>query len=205
MLTRGERFKDARTVYNKNGNQTMAEVAAITGVSASLIKELEDDFSKRDFGYKKIASLAVHYGVSANWLLGITEDHNIIPCATDELGLSESAISSICDYKNMSTGALSGLDMLLNAIDFFGVCVAVNQIKECVESLTNVEWPSIDFEMQRKIEGEIVATHPELQGRFIVKYGDQAISSLVRNAKNYFEMAIDRATGLENRRDIGIK
>ena len=42
-LTRGERFKDARTVHNQHKKQTMDEVAAATGISKSLIQALEDD------------------------------------------------------------------------------------------------------------------------------------------------------------------
>lgn len=71
-LTRGERFKDARTVHNKNGNQSMDEVYKATGVAASMIKDLEDDDKNRSVGYEKIAALAKHYGVSSDYLLGLS-------------------------------------------------------------------------------------------------------------------------------------
>lgn len=71
-LTRGERFKDARTVHNKNGNQSMDKVYAATGVSASMITDLEDDDKNRDVGYEKIVALAKHYGVSSDYLLGLS-------------------------------------------------------------------------------------------------------------------------------------
>jgi len=91
-LTRGERFKDARTVHNKNGKQSMEEVYKSTGISASLIKDLEDDDKSRSVGYDKIAILADHYGVSADYLLSITNDPQRSPCATDDLGLSVQSI-----------------------------------------------------------------------------------------------------------------
>ncbi len=95
ILTRGERFKDARTSINQHGKQTMKAVEQNTGVSASLIKDLEDDNSTRSVGYDKVAVLAKHYGVSANWLLGLTGDPAIMPSATDELGLKPSVVQML--------------------------------------------------------------------------------------------------------------
>ena len=71
MLEICERLKDARVVYNKNGSQTMREVEDETGVSKSAISDLEN--GKRGVDYRKVASLAKHYGVSADWLLGLSE------------------------------------------------------------------------------------------------------------------------------------
>lgn len=71
-LTRGERFADARTVYNQHGSQSLSEVYKATGVAASLIKDLEDDQKERSVGYDKIAALAKHYGVSSDYLLGLS-------------------------------------------------------------------------------------------------------------------------------------
>lgn len=198
-LTRGERFKDARVEHNKNGSQTMAEVSTATGVSASLIKELEDDDSERDFGYKKIVALAKHYGVSANWLLGLTDDHKIQPCATDELTLSESAIEAIRFYAEDSGDALRGLDYLLNSFDFFGVCLTTEHLKRSVDALSMEYRPVFDFATQRNLEDEIIAAHPELKGKIQVLYGDMHTSALRKRATDFFSMAIAHATGLDNR------
>lgn len=92
-LTRGERFKDARTVFNKNKKETMDEVFAATGVSKSAIQALEDDSISRSVGYDKVAKLSEHYGVSADYLLCLSDDHRLAHSAVDELGLSEKAIS----------------------------------------------------------------------------------------------------------------
>lgn len=91
-LSRGERFKDARIVHNKNGKQSMDEVYSATHVAASMIKDLEDDDKVRSVGYDKVATLAQHYGVSADYLLGLTDDPSMSPRATDDLGLSVNAI-----------------------------------------------------------------------------------------------------------------
>lgn len=94
-LTRGERFKDARVVYNQNGKQTMVQVSAATKVSQSTISDLENDGSARRVNYEDVACLAKHYGVSADYLLGLTDDHHINPSAVDELGLTEKAVKNI--------------------------------------------------------------------------------------------------------------
>lgn len=198
-LTRGERFKDARLVHNKNGSQTMAEVAKATGVSASLIKELEDDDSTRDFGYKKIAELARHYGVSANWLLELTDDHKILPCATDELSLSEGAIEAIRYYAEDSGDALRGLDRLLNSLDFWGVCLTLERLKKSVDVLSMESYPVTDVTKQHNLEDEIISVHPELRGKIQVLYGDTLTSAIAEQAKRFFEMALNHATGLDNR------
>lgn len=72
-LTRGERFKDARTVHNRHGAQNMDAVYMATGIAKSIIHALENDDIDRSVGYDKVALLAKHYGVSIDWLLGLTE------------------------------------------------------------------------------------------------------------------------------------
>lgn len=99
-LTRGERFKDARTTHNQHGKQTMKAVETATGVSASLIKDLEDDNSTRSVGYDKVAVLAKHYGVCSDWLLGLYPYPRREVCAVDELGLSPDTIDKIKRSKN---------------------------------------------------------------------------------------------------------
>ena len=71
-LTRGERFKDARKVYNRNGSQSMEQVRQATGVSKCALTALEDDESTTGVSYLSVAALARHYGVSADWLLGLS-------------------------------------------------------------------------------------------------------------------------------------
>ena len=71
-LTRGGRFKYARTVLNQHGSQSMGEVYSATWISPSMIADLEDDDKARSVGYDKIAALAKHYGVSSDFLLGIS-------------------------------------------------------------------------------------------------------------------------------------
>lgn len=94
-LTRGERFKDARVVHNVHKRQTMDEVASATGVSKSLVQSLEDDSVNRSVGYDKVAKLAKHYGVTTDFLLGLSNDPFPVPSVIDDLGLSLKAVEAI--------------------------------------------------------------------------------------------------------------
>ena len=69
------RFKCARTKYNQHGPQSVKDAAKETGVTGSLIDDLESSVGKRrDVGYSKIIALAKHYGVTTDYLLGLTDD-----------------------------------------------------------------------------------------------------------------------------------
>lgn len=72
-LTRGERFKDARKVYNRHGSQSMEQVRQATGVSKCALAALENDASSTGVSYLSVAALARHYGVCSDWLLGLSE------------------------------------------------------------------------------------------------------------------------------------
>jgi len=105
ILTRGERFKDARTVYNQHGKQTMHEVYLCTNVGASTIKELEDDESSREVGGLKIATLAKHYGVSIDWLLGLSEVRSLdtgVQAVSKFTGLSQEAVEMLSAWPYFS-------------------------------------------------------------------------------------------------------
>lgn len=87
-LTRWERFEDARLQYNRHGKQTMDEASNGSGVSKGIIQALESEKSNRGVSYESIAKLADYYGVSADWLLGLSEEAFRDPCSIDELGIT---------------------------------------------------------------------------------------------------------------------
>lgn len=89
ILQRHERFQDARLVYNIHGKQTMDEVAAATGISKNMISDLENPEKDRDVGCRSITKLADYYGVSIDWLMGLTTDSMISPGEMEDLGISE--------------------------------------------------------------------------------------------------------------------
>lgn len=140
ILTRGERFKDARIVYNQNGKQTMKAVETETGVSASLIKDLEDDKSTRSVGYDKVAALAKHYGVSADYLLSLSDDPAFKPCAVDELGLPHEIINIIREWNDEETELIwshHGLVLFLQYTLHTPLYELIDGLNDLVQTETN--------------------------------------------------------------------
>ena len=67
-------FKLARTKYNQHGPQSVETVVKLTGLSKTMIDDLESSVGKkRGVSYLKVAELAKHYGVSSDYLLGLTD------------------------------------------------------------------------------------------------------------------------------------
>lgn len=92
-----ERFKDARIIHNKNGKQTMEEVANATGIQKSMISSLEKD-DTRGASFRDVAKLAKHYGVSMDWLCGLTELPTVnsdIRAVCEKTGLSVKAVECL--------------------------------------------------------------------------------------------------------------
>lgn len=116
--TLGERFKDARTVHNKNGKQTIKEVHDATSVSASTISDLEND-KDRSIGFHDIVKLANHYGISIDDLLGTRSESPSYVC--EYTGLSPQAIQKLHSFNDYRTKAfLSSLILEYNG-DFHDI------------------------------------------------------------------------------------
>lgn len=100
-MAKDNRFQQARTLYNQHGSQTVKQVAQDTGITPSLIDELESNTSKRGVAYQKVLTLAEHYGVSLDWLLG---RHDSVKTVNPE-------VSAICKYVHLSEEAVDFLSM----------------------------------------------------------------------------------------------
>ena len=95
---RARRFRQARTELNLNGEETLAQVYAATGISASALSELENPASARNPGARILSGLAEHYGVNAAWLAGQSDSwslNNDYRAVTDLLGLSPRAVDKL--------------------------------------------------------------------------------------------------------------
>ena len=186
-LTRGERFKDARIVHNRNGKQTMDEVTIATGVSKSLIQSLEDDSVNRSVGYDKVAKLAAHYRVTTDFLLGLSDDPFPMPSVVDDLGLSLKAVDAIeqlemfdtpngqLQFGNASSHALDILNRLLESPDFHEV---MGNLLMCFDSF----WINASG---RQFEGEDYGLEAEMRhtGHIVLK-GDYAARFYANEAGN---------------------
>ena len=186
-LTRGERFKDARIDHNRNGKQTMDEVATATGVSKSLIQSLEDDSVNRSVGYDKVAKLAAHYRVTTDFLLGLSADPSPMPSVVNDLGLSLKAVDAIeqlemfdtpngqLQFGNASSHALDILNCLLESPDFHEV---MGNLLMCFDSF----WINASG---RQFEGEDYGLEAEMRdaGHIVLK-GDSAARFYANEAGN---------------------
>lgn len=96
------RFKAARTKYNQHGNQAVRDVAKATGITKSLIDDLESQSGKlRNVSYLTVAKLAKYYDVSTDYLAGITEH----PTA-------DQSIREICEYTGLSVESVELLHLI---------------------------------------------------------------------------------------------
>ena len=86
-LTISERLKDLRVERGLN----LEELSAQTGLSKSALGSYEAEDGK-DISHRSIVALARFYGVSADYLLGLTEIKNHPNAALNELHLSDEMI-----------------------------------------------------------------------------------------------------------------
>ena len=116
MDKQDNRFKLARTTYNQQGKESVKTVSSGTGISKSLIDDLESNVGKkRAVSYLTVKKLAEHYGVTSDYLLGISDIPNNdtrLQAVNQVTGLSVNAIIRLSDVKN-SDPALSNIVSLL--------------------------------------------------------------------------------------------
>ena len=88
-LTIQERLKDLRVV---DFDLTLKELAERTGLSRSALGKYESDETAKDISPFAIQTLAKFYGVSTDYLLGVTENKNHPNTELDALHLGDDAI-----------------------------------------------------------------------------------------------------------------
>lgn len=215
-LTRGERFKDARTVHNRHGSQAMSAVQNATGVSASLIADLENDEKERKVNYIDIATLAKHYGVTTDWLCGLSGDYHQKPCAVDELYLAPSVVQKIRAEDRPST--LSTLSNFLeHPLTFSHLLPTLSFLIEEVQveksfspeefipdNLTSTERQIFNRYSDKKtrdsivcvmLQRELALKYPKISDRIEVKYGHDNLSERVNEICGYFKDVIEDISG----------
>ena len=89
-LTVQERLKDLRVV---DFDLTLEELAERTGLSRSALGKYESDENAKDISPFAILTLAKFYGVSTDYLLGLTENKNHPNTELNALHLSDDAIT----------------------------------------------------------------------------------------------------------------
>lgn len=127
------RFKRARTIHNRHGAQSTQEVAKETGVTKSLIEDIESTVGKpRNVGYLTVKKLAQHYGVSADYLLGISDTPSTkedIQTTCKTTGLS----TSVIEWLKTITGDPAKIDALNSILDnktFQAILPYIDELKD---------------------------------------------------------------------------
>ena len=96
MEKQENRFKLARTIHNQHGKESVKSVFEKTGISKSLIDDLESNVGKkRAVSYLTVKELAEYYGVTSDYLLGLSDNPSRdedIQIAAKTTGLSNTAI-----------------------------------------------------------------------------------------------------------------
>lgn len=95
-LTFGEKIKDLRTSPNK---RSLEEVASATGISSSTLSSYENMDSAESITVEPLLKLAKYYGVTADYLLGMTDNKEQHIQPVDELGLDDTTVDILHDRK----------------------------------------------------------------------------------------------------------
>ncbi len=87
-LTLGEKLKDLRTAVGLS----LIELEEATGISKSALGSYESDDTKKEITITPLLTLAKYYGVTTDYLLGMTDnkEHHLFP--VDELGLDDATV-----------------------------------------------------------------------------------------------------------------
>ena len=179
------RFKKARTVYNRHGTQSTQEVAKETGVTKSLIEDIESTVGKQRYvGYLTVKKLAQHYGVSADYLLELTDTPSIDPqiqIAHKVTGLPENAIYQLSRLATVANGnrainTLLGSPKLYN----FASYLATFFYGEWVEEFTGEEEGHISSLRKINVDDEIFSRY--IQPAMLVQ-----INQVLTEIKNYLK------------------
>lgn len=185
-LTRGERFKDARTVYNQHGKQSMRIVEGCTDVSASVITYLESDGEGRNVGYPNIVALAKHYGVSTDFLLGLTNDPYPIRSVIDDLSITPAVAERFLLRKKQNCSDCDVVNKYNRVLENDDVWILLGLIHGY---MTAVKADSIYWELVKKYDGDSIDD-------------GELCKMLLEKAESYRETDIDMCDFLEAKASI---
>lgn len=165
----GERItvlREARGLSQRDLSDELAKLGLV--VRRETITQWEN--GTRDLKTEYLAKLSEFFGVSTDWLLGLTDAPERTPAAVDELGLSPDAVSYLCGLtvlrrdSNVSEAEkryfpISVLSAMLESRDFESI------LSWCAEYIRLVNTPcSLLYSPRRRARSErMPATYPLVQ------------------------------------------
>lgn len=161
--------------------------------------------------------LADFYGVSADYLLGFTNDRYRQPCAVDQLGLTNRSIWNMRLHCSVGD-EIQGLNSLLESVDFLLLLPKITKLSTIIMDETKrinqeadeisvsehdanhgmsvgAQLSSLDYLNMGILADQLCNLHPELSGRVAVLYGDRFIQAQMEEIKSDFDFIIKIITG----------
>lgn len=160
------------------------------------------------------------YGVSADYILGLTNDPNTEPSAVDDLGLNPTVVWGIKELNGRKANkgfakSIATIDILnvfleksLRSVIFYEM---IRELKESVDREHSAKSSSIirgrlsefaaadpaheQLVIEAMLRSKIREEFPELIGRFSVVYGAQCLKTLVDEICDFFRDMLEDITG----------
>ena len=95
-LTLGEKLKDLRIA---KGYKNTELLASVVNIPKTTLNDYENDEKNQDVGYANLITLAKFYGVSMDWLLGLSDVDKHLNTTYADLGLSDKTIDILKEQK----------------------------------------------------------------------------------------------------------
>ena len=166
-----------------------------------------------------LAQICKQCDVSADWLLGFTQDRQRTPAAVDKLGLSECAVKNMLSYAN-SRGfedCLPGLNLLIEQGNILTLAALVYRFREFVRDARKIERSysndaaDLSYATQQRdatnqslaegLEQMIYTEYPYLKGHFKILVGATAVRRGKDDIVSSFEETICKITGYNSYMD----
>lgn len=168
--------------------KTQQDLAIYLGKTRQAISYYLDGSSSPD--WETLAKIASFFGVSSDYLIGLSQDPNRVPSAVDTIGLSPKAIETIVSWKRrgesknsilspMSLHAIAGLSRLAEESRFLALMANVQALRTAIISdkervSGKTEWND-EMAFSAEIE-EIISKHwPEYIGKYRLLTGHEFV------------------------------
>lgn len=200
----------------QKGNLSNTEFAKILGISRQTLGfYLNGD---RIPDCETLAQICKCCNVSADWLLGLSEDPNIESPTVDQLGLSPEAVKQLMDfsYSEQKDAIRSGLNLLIedNGLLFLAADIAelCDKVKDAID--TNRQYREVhspngnddyykfvvarDYEIIKNVlDTEILSKYPKMKNDYSLIVGSRLIEYLKRSIVDRFDEIIRRLSNYQ--------
>lgn len=178
------------------------ELGAVLGVQRQTISMYVNGQIRPDID--ALAIIANHFDVTTDWLLGLTDDRERKPIATDELQLSEEAIRKIKTYHERITighrRKCSSLEAIIEHIDFEELLWDLDQaFAGCSEAIAAYESGETEYQGEQ----DAINAADTLEGtRWTVITSAKYAEYLVYRAQQVFSEIINDISDVKNVHEI---